>query len=194
VGNGHETSFDVTAVLGDASKITTVWKWLAAKTSWAFYAPAMTAQSLIDYATSKGYEVLASIQAGDGFWVNTKQAVTVNLPIATPIASSSFGATGVRALNPGWSLIATGDQATPSTFNISLSQTPPLPGTTPTNLMSVWAWDTATPGWYFWAPSMVNAGTLSTYIQSKGYLDFTTIPNPPVGTLSPNTGVWVNRP
>jgi len=47
---------------------------------------------------------------------------------------------------------------------------------------------------YFWAPSLVNAGTLNSYITSKGYLDFVTLPGNPTGTLSPYTGVWVNRP
>lgn len=194
IGNGHENSFDVAAVLGDTNTIITVWKWVAAKASWAFYAPALSAQQLVDYTTSKGYEVLASIEAAEGFWVNTKQAHTVNLPSATPIASSSFNPAGTRPLVQGWSLIATGDSPTPATFNNNLSLTPPSPGTTPTNLVSLWAWDTVAPGWYFWAPSLVNSNQLQSYIQSKGYLDFTAIANTPTGTLSPHTGVWVNRP
>jgi phosphodiesterase/alkaline phosphatase D-like protein len=194
IGNGYETSFNVATVLGDAANFTTVWKWLVAKSNWAFYAPALTAQQLIDYTASKGYEVLASIQAGEGFWVNTKQAVTVNLPSATPIASNSYNPAGSRPLAQGWSLIATGDNPTSGKFNNNLSLIHPSPGSTPANLTSLWAWDTANAGWYFWAPSLANAGTLQTYITSKGYLDFALIPGTPLGTLSATTGVWVNRP
>jgi hypothetical protein len=194
IGNGHEIAFDVAAVFADTTTITTVWKWLAAKTTWAFYAPALTAQTLIDYTVSKGYEVLSSIQAGEGYWVNTKQAVTVNLPSATPIASNSFNEMGSRPLGQGWSLIATGDNPTPGLFNSNLGTTPPSPGTLATNLTSLWAWDPKTPGWYFWAPSLVNSGTLGSYITGKGYLDFGILPGNPTGTISPQTGVWVNRP
>lgn len=194
VGNGRETNVDVTSAMGDASKITTVWKWIAARATWAFYAPGLTAQALMDYANSKGYEVLANIQAGEGFWVNAKLAATVNLPDATPIASSSFSATGARPLSQGWSLIATGDLPTPGNFNGSLSQTPPSPGSMPINLTSLWAWDTTTPGWYFWAPSLANQGTLGSYLTSKGYLDFSTMPSSQPGTLPTNAGIWVNRP
>jgi hypothetical protein len=111
-----------------------------------------------------------------------------------PIASSSFNAEGSRPLGQGWNLIATGDAPTPRAFNTSLSISPPSPGALPVNLHTLWAWDTKTPGWYFWAPGLVNAGTLQRYITSKEYLDFSTLPGNPAGTLPPHTGVWVNRP
>jgi hypothetical protein len=194
VGNGYETSFDVTSVFADSTKITSVWKWLAAKGTWGFYAPALSAQELLDYTLRKGYDVLGSIQAGEGYWVNTKQALTVSLPMATPIASSSFNAEGSRPLGQGWSLIATGDAPTPDTFNNRLSISPSSPGALPINLTTLWSWDTKTPGWYFWAPDLVNVGTLHSYITNNGYLDFSALPGNPAGTLSPYTGIWVNRP
>ena len=194
VGNGYEVGFDVSALFADSSSITSVWKWVASKTAWAFYAPSLSAQGLSDYAASKGYEVLSRVEAGEGFWVNAKQAKGVSLPAGTAVASGSFSATGARPVGAGWSLIATGDRPTPASFDKALSISPPSPGQLPMNLTSLWAWDTATPGWYFWAPSLVNAGTLSNYLSSKSYLDFTNMTNSPAGTISPSTGIWVNRP
>jgi hypothetical protein len=195
VGNGHEAGFEVSSLFGDTSVVTSVWKWIASTARWAFYAPSVSTQTLIDYAASKGYDVLGRIEAGEGFWVNSRQIQAVSMPAAVAVASSSFSATGSKALGLGWSLIATGDGPTPTGFNTALSVTPPAAGAPlQGNVISIWAWDTATPGWYFWAPSLVNAGTLDSYITSKGYLDFTSIPNTPTGTLSPDTGVWVNRP
>ncbi len=40
----------------------------------------------------------------------------------------------------------------------------------------------------FYAPSLVNSGTLSTYISSKSYLSFGT------KTLTPAVGFWVSKP
>jgi hypothetical protein len=194
VGNGHETGFDVSSLFGDFNLVTSVWKWVAQTTKWAFYAPSMSTQALTDYATTKGYDVLSRVEPGEGFWVNSKQALAVNVPAGAVVASSTFNPAGTRPLGLGWSLIATGDNPTPTAFNSALSVTPPTPGSLPLNVISIWAWDTVTPGWYFWAPSLVNSNQLQSYIQSKGYLDSTTIPNSPMGTLTPNTGAWVNRP
>lgn len=48
--------------------------------------------------------------------------------------------------------------------------------------------------WYFWAPSLVNDGSLASYATKNGYLDFAAMPNAPAGTLAPTTGFWVNLP
>jgi hypothetical protein len=193
VGNGHESGFDVSSLFGNSSLITSVWKWMASTAKWAFYAPALSTQALTDYATTKGYEVLGRLEPGEGFWVNSKQATSLSMPTGPVVASSTFNPTGTRPLGLGWSLIATGDSPTPTAFNNALSLTPPAPGPLPLNVISLWAWDTTTPGWFFWAPSLVNSNQLQSYITSKGYLDFSTIANMPTGTLSTNTGVWVNR-
>jgi hypothetical protein len=194
VGNGNGAVLDVTGAFGDTTKVTTVWKWVAAKSNWAFYAPSLTAQVLADYTVSKGYDILASINAGEGFWVNAKIAFSANLPAGARIASSSFKAGGAHALPAGWSLIASGDSPTPGTFNNNLSLTQPSAGTTPTNLTTLWAWNPLQSGWYFWAPSLVSSGALSSYLTSKGYLDFSTLTATPSGTLSPTIGFWVNMP
>jgi hypothetical protein len=178
LGNGYHAQIDV----------------VAQTTKWAFYAPSLTGQTMVDYAVSKGYDVLSRVEAGEGFWVNSKQAKEVSMPMGANVTSSTFSQAGTRPLGVGWSLIATGDSPTPTGFNNALSLTPPVPGPLLLNVTSIWAWDTTTPGWYFWAPSLVNAGSLSNYSTTKGYLDFTVISNTPMGSLSPYTGAWVNKP
>ena len=58
----------------------------------------------------------------------------------------------------------------------------------PINLTSMWAWDAPLGKWYFHAPNQVDAGTLSSYITSIGYLDFGTKP------LDPAMAFWINKP
>jgi hypothetical protein len=185
LGNSSTGSLDVAGSFGDATKVSTVWKWIANSTKWAFYAPSLVGQSLIDYAAGKGYDVLATIAGGEGFWVNAKTTSTTALPAGTAIASASF-----QAMPSGWNLIAVGDNKTPSEFNIALSATPPAVGVVPTNLTTLWAWDSTNSAWYFYAPSLDASSSLSSYITGKGYLDFTTAGK----TLGPGVGFWVNRP
>jgi hypothetical protein len=85
-------------------------------------------------------------------------------------------------------LIAVGDNKTPSEFNLALSTTPPTTSAAPLNLTTLWAWDAAVSNWMFYAPSLVNSGTLSSYISSKSYLSFGS------KTLTPAMGFWVNKP
>ncbi|MBI2319446.1 MAG: hypothetical protein HYU75_21220, partial [Betaproteobacteria bacterium] len=99
------------------------------------------------------------------------------------VTSASF-----RGIASGWSLIAIGDNKTPSAFNIALNLSPPAAGEIPLNVTTLWAWDSSLGTWYFYAPSLEKNGTLSSYLQSKNYLDFG------AKTLDPAMGFWVNRP
>jgi hypothetical protein len=190
VGNGYASDVDVTKAFGDKSLVTTVWKWLADKSAWAFYAPSLTSAQLQAYAQSKSYEVLSTISAGEGFWVNAAVdwTLTPNVTNIGVVSSADFKAAGTKALRQGWSLIATGDSPTPAAFNLTLSTTPPSPGVIPGNVISLWAWDATLTSWQFYAPSLQANNTLDTYIQSKQYQSFG------AKTLSPSTGFWVNRP
>ncbi len=184
IGNGTNVPLDVAATLGDASKVTTVWKWIPATSKWAFYTPSLVGQALADYAATKGYDVLTSINGGEGFWVNAKQAFTVTPPSGNALLAASFQTT----LTPGWNLIAIGEVKTPSQFNLALSPTPPSPGAIPLNLTTLWAWDAAMTNWYFYAPSLdAKGGTaLTDYIANKRYLAFDS------KVLDPTMGFWVN--
>ena len=191
IGNGLDQTINAATVFSDKTKFTTVWKWIASTSKWAFYAPSLASADLATYAQGKGYDVLSSISAGDGFWVNAAQATTVNLQRTTSavaIPSSSFGSSGNRPLVSGWSLIATGDNKAPADFNLALSDTPPAAGaTTPINLTTLWAWDSAQSNWFFYAPSL-SSSALTTYAAGKGYQVFGS------KVLSPSMGFWVNKP
>ena len=175
IGNGSSGLLDVAGAFGDSAKTNTVWKWIANFAKWAFYSPVLVGQALNDYATGKGYDVLTTINGGEGFWVNAKTAFTVSLPAGTTITSASF-----LSMPSGWNLIAVGDNKTPSQFNALAAPITPV--------TTLWAWDALQTNWYFYAPSLDRIGTLSTYITSKSYLNFETM------TLNPTTGFWVNKP
>lgn len=73
LGNGvNDATVNVATTFGDATKVVTVWKWIAASSKWAFYTPIMNTADLGVYAAGKGYDVLTTINAGEGFWVNSK--------------------------------------------------------------------------------------------------------------------------
>ncbi len=188
IGNGMNQTFDVTTAFGDSKLFTTVWKWVASKSAWAFYAPSMNSSTLATYAQGKSYEVLTTLNPGDGFWVNAAQPVNLSMPSATHLSSQRFGPTGSAALPKGWSLIAVGDSPLPNDFNQALGGTPPSTGGVPINLTTLWAWDSAASNWMFYAPSLLNAGTLEGYISSKGYVSFGS------KALTPAMGFWVNKP
>ena len=205
VGNAIEAPISLVSVFNDPTKVNSVWKWIASKARWAFYTPTQSDRGA-GYATSEGYDVLETIGGGEGFWVSATVAFSVPLPSGTAVESSSFkpsgsnpvSAGGVHALSSGWSLISTGDVPTPTQFNALIATgspaTPPAAGNLDVNLTALWAWNATKQKWYFWAPSLVNSGELITFIGSKGYLDFSSSSSQPVGTISPTTGFWVNRP
>ena len=94
----------------------------------------------------------------------------------------------------GWSLIAVGDNPSPNLFVNSIALISPQIGTSAASVTTLWAWNpdsvAAQSGWYFYAPSLDNDGTLTNYIASKGYFDFKATQR----TLDPTTGFWVNVP
>jgi len=159
-----------------------VWKWIASSSSWAFYAPSLSSTQLSSYTQQQGYQVLSTINAGDGFWVNASTAQSLSLPGGAGVSSSSFAKAGANPLSKGWSLIAIGDSSAPSAFNGVISNA------SNTNLTSLWAWDANQTKWFFFSPSLNTAGTLNSYISLQGYESFGT------SVLSPTTGFWVNSP
>jgi len=180
IGNSLNQSLTVATLLGDVNSVTSVWKWDANALGWQFYTPQMDSAALQTYATGKGYAVLATINPGEGYWVNIK---------AQPALGTQSGASIVLTgsnLIKGWNLVATGENLTPGEFNAKLNA-----AAVPASLTTLWAWDNAKSAWYFYAPSLEAQGgtALSSYLASKGYLDFTTA-NKKLGN---GTGFWVNR-
>ena len=182
MGNSSNTSWNVSELLGDKSKVTTVWKWVADGAKWAFYAPTLSGQSLLNYASNKGYDVLTTVGPGEGVWVNAQTDMTLQLSSGTVVTSANF-----QNHPSGWSLIATGDTLTPARFNSVLSVTPPSTSDVPNNLTSLWAWDSNSVKWYFYAPSLDANNSLASYAASKGYLDFAG------KTLDAGVGFWINK-
>jgi hypothetical protein len=195
LGNSIYATLDVAATFGDTNKVSSVWKWSPTTGKWAFYTPSLAADTLASYAASKGYDVLSTIDAGEGFWVNATTAFTATLPTGASVDAISLQNQPDPAqdkLLKGWSLVAMGDNVTPSAFNMGLSATQPEQGVIPLNVTSLWSWDSALSNWYFYAPSLETQGgtALVDYITGKGYLDFTSSSK----TLGQGVGFWVNKP
>ena len=188
MGNGVDAPIDVAHAFADSNSFATVWKWNALAGNWYFHSPALAAQgtALNDYVTAKGYQRLVSIAGGEGFWVKAKQALSVTLGDGNPVALSAV----VSRLVTGWNMAATADNLTPASFNQSAGSAPPGQGGVAVNVTSLWAWDSASSLWYFYAPSLDGAGTLASYIATKGYLDFGVQGK----LLAKGTGFWVNKP
>ena len=197
LGNGWNVSLPVASFFGDVASVTTVWKWDAPKNGWQFFTPSMTAQELQNYTAGKGYGVLSTVGAGEGFWVNVKQPLTVTLPIGTAVRGVDFQSGGTRALAAGWNLSAVGEALNASGFNNALTTydpgaPPPAAGEFKQNLTTLWAWDNPKSKWYFYSPQLEAKGgtVLTDYIISKGYLDFTATHQ----LLNAGMGFWVNKP
>jgi len=169
-GNSLTQAIDVKTLFGTQSGVQTVWKWDAAGAKWAFYAPTLDASgTLASYASSKGYNVLATINPGEGFWVNASAPVALGKQSGT-----GFSLTSGSLVN-GWNLTATADDVAVGTFSANVG-----------NVTTLWAWDNLHSAWYFYAPTLAADGTLATYIQNKGYKDFAT------QNLGKGLGFWVN--
>lgn len=179
IGNSNATSIDVATIFVDASKITTVWKWNKAASKWAFYAPSMTLFALTTYAQGKGYDVLTSIAPKEGFWVNASAAVALTGSVAN-------GVTLVESdMQPGWNLVGSADNKTPSQLNAGLSGSLNAAGKA---IVTAWAWDATNTKWKFYAPALEAQGgtVLADYITNKGYLPFFNT------ALSASDGFWLN--
>ena len=187
-GNTLSTPLEVAATFGAAATkdlITTVWKWVPSANGWAFYAPSLAAQggtALKDYADGKGYQVLTTINPGEGYWVNAKPAAGANLAVIPALGGASFDY-APASLNSGWNLVATGPNEEPGGFN-----TRAVAGGK--ELVTLWAWETANNSWYFFAPTLAAQGgsVLSNYVSGKGYLDFVATGK----KLGSGIGFWVN--
>lgn len=175
-GNGSDTPIPVASTFNNTANVATVWKWLPASNQWAFYSPSLIGQQLTDYTTAKGYAALDAINAGEGFWVNAKTVFAATVSSGNAVTAAQFGPTLLK----GWSLIAIGAAPqTPTAFNTALGY----------DITTLWAWDNPLSKWYFHAPVLERNGSLQSYIQGKGYLDFTQQGK----ALGWGTGFWVNK-
>lgn len=176
LGNSNNLGFQVSALFRDASWVSSVWKWDVEKRRWQFYAPAMNAVELQAHANQNSYGVLNEVKPGEGYWVNAISPASVTNPSEAPVDLSAAN------LVSGWNLVTTGVTMTPSALNSRM----------PSTITSLWAWDSASQRYYFYAPSLEVQGRaqLTDYISGRGYLDFTATNK----TLGSGVGFWVNKP
>jgi alpha-tubulin suppressor-like RCC1 family protein len=184
LGNSNNAPLAVSSVFGDANQVVAVWKWVGSRNTWAFYSPTQVDGGAA-YAATMGFEFLTRIEAGDGFWVQTKTAFEVQLPTAAAVPLSSL-----RSKAGKWTLNALGDSATPNAIGNLMAALVSAAGGKDTDPISVWAWNEPLAKWYFFSPSLYRDGSLAAHIQSNGYLDFVASNK----SLSPGTGFWINRP
>lgn len=171
LGNGGTTALNVadTSIFGDPNKVTSVWKWVTASSTWAVYLPSLSITELASYAAGRGYSVLSSIAGGEGFWVNAKTTFSATLPAAPAVTAATVQAN----LASGWNLVAVGETKSPGDFSA----------------IALWSWERNSSSWYFYASSLNNSGGLAEYIQRQGYLDFSSANR----TLGQGMGFWVSK-
>ena len=179
LGNSLNQTLSVASLFGDAGVVNTVWKWDASGAAWQIYAPSLDATALQNYAATNKFRVLSVIKPGEGYWVNAK------VPPSLPTQSGSAFGLAAGNLAQGWNLVATGNDITPNAFEMSLKAAS-RPG-----VITLWAWESSSSKWYFYAPSLETQGSnvLRDYITSRSYLDFVQSGK----TLGKGTGFWVNR-
>lgn len=169
VSNSGNSAIDVATTLADSAKLGSVWKWSTSKKKWAFYAPSLTPQELLDYASTQGFDVLTLIQGGEGFWIQSKVSTLVELPAGTSVSATTVESAFVA----GWNLAGVGEPRSPPDFDA----------------LSLWAWEPVKGVWYFYAGSLDTAGTLAASIKNSGYIDFATAGK----KLVQGTGFWVDK-
>jgi len=208
IGNSLNITLDVAAIFGNQDpgaavpgitpNVISVWKWNAAGLRWAFYSPQLTLAEIAAHAASRNYDVLSTINPGEGYWVHT--TVPIELPVQSGAPfnwiGSDFqhGPDVFQDLPSGFNLIVTADTLTPSQFNIQVSPTTPAEGVVPTgNFFSLWAWDAANVTWYFYSPQMEAAGGLSE-VCAQAVSRFFRCFSDYNRTLGIGVGFWVHRP
>jgi hypothetical protein len=183
VGNSDPASIDV-AVRLNKPQISTVWKWNKVSSKWAFYTPSMTSAQLAAYASGKGYDVLTSIDSKEGYWVNASAALVISDPLDPPPTIGTTVTLMAADLVPGWNLMGSADKKTPTQLNGDMLSSLNAASKA---INTLWAWDAASSGWRFYAPSLEAQGgtVLANYITGKNYLPFTSV-------LASTDGFWVN--
>ncbi|MCC6473077.1 MAG: Ig-like domain repeat protein, partial [Burkholderiales bacterium] len=202
-GNSFTTTLDVMATFGNqdpgagvggvTENVNAVWAWNATAQKWRFFTPQFTTAQNAAYAAQNGYEVLATVSPGEGYWVDA--LVPLNLPAqsGTPYvpAKPQFD-----TLPSQFNLLAMGTTMTPSQFNIAVG-VPPTPPNVPQNFVSLWAWDSQRSKWYFYAPSLEAPDapvTNAEYAAAQGFQDFGGgTPPAPAMLLQPGVGFWVDK-
>ena len=146
-----------------AGQVISLWKWQ--NNAWAVALPPKSAEEEAQYAGEKGFAVLDTLAAGEGFWLNAASLVSFTYQGLPPdnqalSLSSGWNLLGLKSMQP----VAVGDIAYPE-------------GTT---IISLWAWvDNA---WAVTLPPKLDGG--ADYAAAKGFFL--------LQTIAPGQGFWAN--
>jgi len=146
-------------------EVISVWAWQEAGEAGKGWSVYLTGDGTATYAAAKGFSVLKSIQAREGFWLNSqadKTTLAIDGPLGTPALSPT----------PGWNLLGR-----VTTESSSLTELEPV--------LSAWAWrenDQGTKTWAVYLPE----GKGPDYANSKGFLPLD------LDTISIGEGFWLN--
>ncbi|MCC6473631.1 MAG: hypothetical protein IT514_07800, partial [Burkholderiales bacterium] len=200
-GNALDAPLDVISLFGSQEAATAytgvvdaVWSWNASTGKWRFHTPQLTLAQSAAYAAANGYEALASVPAGEGYWVNAY--APVNLP-AQQGAPFDYDAAAFAARPPQvFNLLSIGVQKPVSQFIAAVG-----------GFNALWAWDAWRARWYFHSPALEQEGapfSSCEYAANLHYLDFNgcsaannaagvpVAPAPPL-ELTPGMGFWVEK-
>jgi len=144
-------------------KIISIWKWQNG--NWAVALPGYTDEEFNNYVQQKGFAILNVINAGEGFWVNSKDKFSL-------VISGQYPEDSCLSLMTGWNL--TGLKANQETDIQELFSN------VKEKIISVWSWQENTWAVYLFSqPEQTQA-----YAQSKGFYV--------LSKLKPGQGFWVN--
>ncbi len=153
------TGFDAADKLSDKEAFKSVWKWENNK--WAVYLPGLKTS---DYAGSKEFNVLDTINPGEGFWVNSVGSETISIP--------GTQETGSLTLTQGWNLVGLRDSETKTITDLITGNEQ--------QITSIWKWTGN--NWAVYLPGEEDGG--ASYAQGK---DFILLED-----IHPGEGFWVN--
>lgn len=151
-----------TVLSGIINQVISAWKWTGS--TWAVLIPADSDDGA-QYAASKGFSLLQSLNVGEGFWINASSPVTFNYTGSTPTSTSV-------PLVQGWNLVGTRSTKTTPVGDMAYPA-----GTT---IISLWSWNGST--WAVTLPQEIDGG--ADYAASKGFYL--------LQTLDSGEGFWVN--
>jgi hypothetical protein len=154
----------VGAVLGQIkAQLTSAWKW--ENGNWAVYLPAYGQTAFSNYLNNKGFVALTTLEAGEGFWLNSATDQSFNVLGAPPAAS------GIT-LAKGWNLVGLKGEVAQAVADLVAGHEG--------QITSLWAWKGAT-----WAVNLPGDGDSGqAYAEGKGFGHLTLI--------NPGQGFWVN--
>ncbi|WP_027389040.1 OmcA/MtrC family decaheme c-type cytochrome [Chrysiogenes arsenatis] len=141
------------------SNIATVWGWQTANQKWSAYSPSTTMSSKLSAA---GIDSLATINAGQGFWINASTNIgAVTLSGTAPSSANLQLAKGWNLISPiGKSFVAASEFTHPTTY------------------ASVWKWSNN--DWETYSPNSSTAQRL----RDAGFRK--------LATIAEGEGFWVN--